>query len=123
MATKPKSKQATQNRGGQEKKMSDNTKQNGERPTEVVVGDSITVRDLATLINRSPIDLIKILMQFGIMAPITHSIDHDTAVILGEELGVAVKWPEPEVGEEGEEEDDSAHHPQMLKRTFVQDLI
>ncbi|MGL4650248.1 MAG: translation initiation factor IF-2, partial [Caldilineaceae bacterium] len=66
--------------------------------TDVEVGDFITVRDLAGLMERSPIDLIKILMQYGIMAPITHSIDHDTAVILGEELGVAVKWP---VGEGG----------------------
>ncbi len=61
--------------------------------TEVEVGDYITVRDLAALMERSPIDLIKVLMQYGIMAPITHSIDHDTAVILGEELGVTVKRP------------------------------
>ncbi len=62
----------------------------------VIVGESITVRDLAKLMERSPIDLIKVLMQYGIMAPITHSIDHDTAVILGEELGIAVNWPEAE---------------------------
>lgn len=66
----------------------------------VVVEDSITVRDLAKLMERSPIDLIKVLMQYGIMAPITHSIDHDTAVILGEELGIAVKWPASEGAEE-----------------------
>lgn len=65
-------------------------------PSEIVVGDFITVRDLATLMERSPIDLIKILMQYGIMAPITHNLDHDTAVILGEELRVKVKWPEAE---------------------------
>jgi translation initiation factor IF-2 len=73
-------------------------------PKEVVVDAAITVRDLATLMQRSPIDLIKILMQYGIMAPITHTIDHDTAVILGEELGVAVKWPATEVTEEPETE-------------------
>lgn len=66
----------------------------------VVVEDSITVRDLAKLMERSPIDLIKVLMQYGIMAPITHSIDHDTAVILGEELGIVVKWPASETDEE-----------------------
>jgi translation initiation factor IF-2 len=69
-------------------------------PQEVIVDESITVRDLATLMQRSPIDLIKILMQYGIMAPITHTIDHDTAVILGEELGVAVNWPAAEPTEE-----------------------
>ncbi len=62
-------------------------------PTVVEVDDSITVRDLAALMERSPIDLIKVLMQFGIMAPITQSIDHDTAVIVGEELGVEVRRP------------------------------
>jgi hypothetical protein len=69
-------------------------------PQEVIVGESITVRDLATLMQRSPIDLIKILMQYGIMAPITHTIDHDTAVILGEELGVAVNWPAADASED-----------------------
>jgi translation initiation factor IF-2 len=73
-------------------------------PKEVTVDAAITVRDLATLMQRSPIDLIKILMQYGIMAPITHTIDHDTAVILGEELGVAVKWPAPDKTEEPEPE-------------------
>jgi translation initiation factor IF-2 len=58
------------------------------------------VRDLAVLMERSPIDLIKVLMQYGIMAPITHNIDHDTAVILGEELGVAVHWPVRELSED-----------------------
>jgi translation initiation factor IF-2 len=72
-------------------------------PKEVVVDTAITVRDLATLMQRSPIDLIKILMQYGIMAPITHTIDHDTAVILGEELGVTVKWPATD-DEEADEE-------------------
>lgn len=74
------------------------------QPAEVIVGDYITVRDLANLMNRSPIDLIKVLMQFGIMAPITHNIDHDTAVIIGGELGVAIAWPEIEEPEEDEEE-------------------
>ncbi|MFN8465804.1 MAG: translation initiation factor IF-2 [Caldilineaceae bacterium] len=74
-------------------------------PKEVTVEAAITVRDLATLMQRSPIDLIKILMQYGIMAPITHTIDHDTAVILGEELGVAVKWPAPAQTEEPEPEE------------------
>src|SRR5690606_19695100 len=77
-------------------------------PKEVVVDTSITVRDLATLMQRSPIDLIKILMQYGIMAPITHTIDHDTAVILGEELGVAVKWPPSEDEEEEEAVEEKA---------------
>ncbi|MBP6440197.1 MAG: translation initiation factor IF-2 [Caldilineaceae bacterium] len=94
------------------------------QPKEVVVADSITVRDLATLMQRSPIDLIKILMQYGIMAPITHTIDHDTAVILGEELGVTVNRPEadqPEA-EEGAEEAGGVSE-RVVKRTLVHKVL
>ncbi|GIV76014.1 MAG: translation initiation factor IF-2 [Litorilinea sp.] len=93
-----------------------------EAPKEVVVGEAITVRDLAKLMDRSPIDLIKVLMQYGIMAPITHSIDHDTAVILGEELGIAVKWPEPEKSETEEAESQPEQQPQT-PQNFVQRII
>ena len=84
----------------------------------VIVEDAITVRDLAKLMDRSPIDLIKVLMQYGIMAPITHNIDHDTAVILGEELGIAVKWPEKETAA-GEESPAQPEQPKTAQ-TFVQ---
>ena len=82
------------------------------------------MRDLATLMQRSPIDLIKILMQYGIMAPITHTIDHDTAVILGEELGVTVNRPEadqPEA-EEGAEEAGGVSE-RVVKRTLVHKVL
>ena len=92
-------------------------------PKEVVVDASITVRDLATLMQRSPIDLIKILMQYGIMAPITHSIDHDTAVILGEELGVAVKWPDAVLAETEEESAPSGVLERPKARTKVQQVL
>jgi translation initiation factor IF-2 len=88
--------------------------------TEVEVGPYITVRDLATLMERSPIDLIKILMQYGIMAPITHSIDHDTAVILGEELGVTVNKPKSEIGAEEEEHAESAGESKPAKSLIKQ---
>ena len=109
----------------------DNGSENGKAapvtvlPTEVIVGDSITVRDLATLMQRSPIDLIKILMQYGIMAPITHTIDHDTAAILGEELGVAVKWPQTEEEElEGEAEAGDEDSPTISgARSQVQQTV
>jgi translation initiation factor IF-2 len=85
----------------------------------VAVGEYITVRDLAMLMERSPIDLIKILMQYGIMAPITHSIDHDTAVILGEELNVIVKWPVRELTdiEIAEQQKQAEQQP---KRSLIQ---
>jgi translation initiation factor IF-2 len=68
--------------------------------TEIVIPGSITVRELAEKMHRSPIEVIKTLMNYGMMIPITESIDFDTAKIIGEELGVEVKpevQPEPEI--------------------------
>ncbi len=68
--------------------------------TEVVIPATITVRELAEKMHRSPIEVIKTLMNYGMMIPITESIDFDTAQLIGEELGVTVKTekaPEPEV--------------------------
>lgn len=92
-------------------------------PTEIIVGEFITVRDLATLMERSPIDLIKVLMQYGIMAPITHNLDHDTAVILGEELRVKVKWPESSAAGEVATEAAEPEPAARTKRSLIQRVI
>ncbi|MBX3014349.1 MAG: translation initiation factor IF-2 [Caldilineaceae bacterium] len=92
-------------------------------PTEITVGEFITVRELATLMERSPIDLIKVLMQYGIMAPITHSLDHDTAVILGEELKVKVKWPESATSAEEATEAAEPEPAPRAKRSHIQRVI
>jgi translation initiation factor IF-2 len=65
---------------------------------EIEIPESITVRDMAELMQRSPIDIIKVLMNYGIMAPITHTIDFEVATIVAEEMGVKVKaMAKPEV--------------------------
>ncbi len=46
-----------------------------------------TVRDLADMIDASPIDIIKVLMANGVMANINQQIDFDTAAIVAAELG------------------------------------
>ncbi|MER2599767.1 MAG: translation initiation factor IF-2 [Caldilineales bacterium] len=67
-------------------------------PQEIELPASLTVRDMAEMIQRSPIDIIKILMNYGIMAPITHTIEYDVAAIVAEELGIKVKpQAKPEV--------------------------
>ncbi|MDR1075817.1 MAG: translation initiation factor IF-2 [Xanthomonadaceae bacterium] len=63
-----------------------------ERPTapvvrEVAIGDSITVADLAQKLAMKGGDVVKALFKMGVMATITQSIDHDTAVLVTEELG------------------------------------
>ena len=63
-----------------------------QRPTEkivreVVIGDAITVSDLAQKLALKGGDVVKALFKMGVMATITQTIDHDTAVLVVEELG------------------------------------
>lgn len=65
----------------------------------VEVPQVITVRDLAKLMAVSPIEIIKELMNNGMMANINQQIDFDTVSIIGEGMGfeiVPIKAPEPE---------------------------
>ena len=75
------------------------------RPKSITIPEYITVRDLAQEMEVSPIEIIRILMNYGIMAPITEAVDFDTAFVVGQELGIEVqlaKPPEPEEPEEAE---------------------
>ena len=63
-----------------------------ERPTapvvrEIEVGDAITVAELAQKLAMKGGDVVKTLFKMGVMATINQSIDHDTAVLVTEELG------------------------------------
>ena len=84
--------------------------------TEIMIPMQLTVRELAEKMGRSPIEVIKTLMNYGIMVPITQSIDFDTAVVVGEELGVTVKaeeQPEPAV------EEQPADEPRTLRQRII----
>jgi len=48
---------------------------------------NIVIRDLAQIIEQSPIDIIKKLMSNGVMASINQSVDFDTAAIVVAEYG------------------------------------
>jgi len=72
------------------------------------------VRDLSNQMQCSPIEVMKILMSYGIMAPITQTIDFDTAAVVGEELGIGVKLEEPPELEEPEKPEESKTLRQQL---------
>ena len=62
------------------------------RPTapvvrEVSVGEAITVSDLAQKLAIKGGEVVKALFKMGVMATINQSLDHDTAVLVVEELG------------------------------------
>ncbi|MEO8011608.1 MAG: translation initiation factor IF-2, partial [Dokdonella sp.] len=67
------------------------------RPTapvvrEVALGDSISVAELAQRMSVKGAEVVKALFKMGVMATINQVIDHDTALLVVEELGhTAVK--------------------------------
>ena len=62
----------------------------------------ITVRELADLIEASPIEVIKTLMANGVMANINQQIDFDTAAIVAAEMGYDASLESQELGAEEE---------------------
>jgi len=59
------------------------------------VPDLVSIRDLAKLMETSPIDVIKALMDNGVLANINQQIDYETAAIVAEEMGFAVEPEAP----------------------------
>ncbi|MDT8447663.1 MAG: translation initiation factor IF-2 [bacterium] len=62
------------------------------RKKDLVVGESITIGDLAGMIGVRAPDIIKTLINLGIMATITQAIDGETAQLVAEEHGVSIKF-------------------------------
>ena len=63
-----------------------------EKPTapvkrDVAIGETITVADLAQKLAIKANEVIKVLMNMGVMATINQPIDQDTAILVSEELG------------------------------------
>lgn len=74
---------------------------------------NIVIRDLASKIGKSPIDLIKKLMSNGVMATINQTIDFDTAAIVVGEYGLDAVLETVEE-EKKEETGEVPHWRQMI---------
>ena len=78
-----------------QKKVNDNIsddKHQFEKPTEPVVrtvqlGEYISVAELASAMSEKSAEVIKALMNMGVMATINESLDQDTATLVVEEMG------------------------------------
>ena len=73
-----------------------------ENGNKIELPANIVIRDLAQIIEKSPIDIIKKLMTNGVMATINQSVDFDTAAIVVAEYGFDAV---PEVFEEEAKEE------------------
>jgi translation initiation factor IF-2 len=71
---------------------------------EITIPEVITVRDLADLLEETPINVIKTLMSNGVLASINQQVDFDTAAIIAAEFGYEAKQPYAELEEEAETE-------------------
>jgi translation initiation factor IF-2 len=70
----------------------------------VEIPEFLTVRQLAALMDVTPIVMIKQLMNAGIMANINQQIDYETAAIVAQEMGFEPREETPIISEEGAEE-------------------
>jgi len=87
------------------------------RPSEIVLPLVITVRELAQKMLVSPIDVIKTLMNLGIMANINQQLDFDTAAIICAEMDFEVKAEELE----GPEEEVEEAPPKTLRQILIEE--
>ncbi len=69
---------------------------------KIILPANITVRDLASYIDASAIQIIKSLMSNGVMANINQQIDFDTAAIVAAEMGYEAILEDQEAPEEEE---------------------
>ncbi len=76
---------------------------NGHSTKTIELPSNITVRELAQIIQSSPIEVIKTLMANGVMANINQQIDFDTAAIVASEMGYEATLEAPEIENEEEE--------------------
>ncbi|MEX2489521.1 MAG: translation initiation factor IF-2 N-terminal domain-containing protein, partial [Pseudomonadales bacterium] len=72
---------------------------------EVEIGESITVGQLAQKMSIKASEVIKTLMNLGVMANVNQTIDQDTATLVVEEYGHTVKFVDADAVEKSLEED------------------
>ena len=63
-------------------------------PRALVLPESLAVKELAELLDQSPIDVIKQLMRHGIMVSVNQVIDHQVATIAAAAYGVRTRLAE-----------------------------
>ena len=79
---------------------------------EVIIPDTITVQELANRMTERAVDIIKALMNIGIMATITETIDAETAELIVTEFGHTpkrVSEADVEIGLKGNADEDDAN--------------
>ncbi|MCK9478321.1 MAG: translation initiation factor IF-2 [Firmicutes bacterium] len=66
-------------------------KQEKEEPKIINITDEISVGDFSEKIGQQPTEVIKCLMQLGVMASVSQSIDFDTASVVAQEFNIILE--------------------------------
>ena len=93
-----------------------------ETKTLIEIPAFVTVRELATLMGVSPINVIKELMANGLMANINQQIDFETAAIVAGEMGYDVVAHQEAVVEAAEDEAEKTGWRKVLADEHAGDL-
>ncbi len=67
------------------------------RPTHIKIGETIIVKDLASKMSYTAVEVIKKLLLMGVVATINQEIDFTTAALVANEFGVTAEELPPEV--------------------------
>ncbi len=94
-------------------KTTDRVKQKIFKLTEITIPESISVKDLAAELKKTSGEVIKKLLELGIMATINQELDFDTAFLIAQEFGVTAN-KKATVNEEDILFDESEDRPEDL---------
>ena len=78
------------NKEKERRKKKNKEKQEQAKLTHITIGDTITVKDLAQELKVTVADILKKLMDQGIMTTLNNSLDFETAFLIAEEYGIKV---------------------------------
>jgi len=69
-------------------KEEERTKQKIFKLTEITIPENITVKDLAVEMKKTSAEIIKKLLEYGIMATLNNEVDFDTAFLIANDFGI-----------------------------------
>ncbi|MGI5824751.1 MAG: translation initiation factor IF-2 N-terminal domain-containing protein, partial [Bacillota bacterium] len=81
-------------------------------PKKIMIGETISVQELAKNMSKTASEVIKKLFEMGIMATINQELDSDTAILLADEFGITVEVKQEKIDEILFDDDDN---PRDLK--------
>jgi translation initiation factor IF-2 len=96
-----------------------------EKSKVVSIPDQLSVRELAGILEVSPIEVMKLLISSGIMANINQTVDYDTAAVVATDLGFEIQQELPPEVEEAPAPPEAPAIPEEvpLREMYAQEAL